>query len=116
MTTITMRTRIITGCLATIFLSFGAILAGTSPATAKPVASPVGSELVPAMAPLARASGRANVPWASTSFTRYAPAGICPLKQADETAPAFSDIAVPDVMVPHGAPPATVQNLRRADG
>jgi hypothetical protein len=115
MTAETFRTRIVRGCLATIFLSFGTILADTTPATESPVASPVSSGLASAPAPLAPASSQAVVPWTSESLVQYSPAGMSPLKPADEAQPVEQTTQakpkVPDVPVP-----ATVQNVHRAGG
>lgn len=107
------RTGIVTGCLATIVLSFGTLLADTTPATEQPVAPPASSALVSALASIALASSQAVVPWTSESLVQYAPAGMYPLKSADETQPAKQTTKpkVPDVAVP-----ATVENLRRAGG
>jgi hypothetical protein len=115
MTTKLIRGRLVTGWLVTMLVPLGAVLAGAVPAAEPPIASPVGSGAVFVWAPQLPGSSNADAPWLYENLITYAPAGTCPLKPADDTRPAEletkAEPALPVVQVP-----ATVQNLRRADG
>lgn len=115
MTTEMKGTRIVTGCLATMLLSFGTILASTIPVTERPAAFPTHSEADFALVPLPLASSPTMTPWMSQSFVQFSPAGMSPLKPANEQQPMAKTMKTPPA-VPDDVPPATVQNLRRADG
>jgi hypothetical protein len=114
MTTKLIRGRIVTGRLLTMLLPFGAVVAGAVPAVEPPIASPVPSGAVFVLAPQRPGSSNADAPWIYENLITYTKAGTCPLKPADDTRPAELEAnaePAPVVQVP-----ATVQNLRRADG